>query len=93
MLSTWPLVGIWLCEATDPTRQGVDKEQHPVPGSQSLAFHAGHGRGAENRIGAPGWHLAQEIQEERAGGKRGAGWFPCRLSLVWALMNRDSLWF
>ena len=27
MLSTRPQVGIWLCEATDPTWQGVDKGQ------------------------------------------------------------------
>ena len=35
---------------------GVDKEQPPVSGSQSLASHAGYSRGAENRIGAPGRH-------------------------------------
>jgi hypothetical protein len=28
----------------------------PVSGSQSLESHAGYGRGAENRIGAPGQH-------------------------------------
>ena len=27
MLSTWPRVGIWLCEATDPTQRVVDKGQ------------------------------------------------------------------
>ena len=27
MLSTWPWVGIWLCEATDPTQRGMDKGQ------------------------------------------------------------------
>jgi hypothetical protein len=47
MLSTRPWVGIWLCEAQD-------KGQPLVPGSQSLASHAGYGRGAKNRIGAPG---------------------------------------
>jgi hypothetical protein len=60
-LSTRPQVGIWLCEATDPTRQGVDKGQPPVPGSQSLASHAGYGGEAENRIGAP------EIRKEGRG--------------------------
>ena len=30
MLSTWPQVGIWLCEATDPTQQWGDKGQ-PLP--------------------------------------------------------------
>lgn len=49
-------VGIWLCEVIDPTRQGVDKGQAPVPGSQSLASHAGYGRGVEIRIGASGRH-------------------------------------
>ena len=29
MLFTQPWVGIWLCEATDPTWQGVDKGQPP----------------------------------------------------------------
>ena len=29
-ISTWPQVGIWLCEATDPTWWGVDKGQPPV---------------------------------------------------------------
>ena len=37
-----------------PPGRGVDKGQPLVPGSQSLASHAGHGRGAENRIGALG---------------------------------------
>jgi hypothetical protein len=61
MLSTRPRVGIWLCEATDPTRRGVDKGQSPVPGSQSLASHAGYGRGVENRIESLG------IREEGRG--------------------------
>jgi hypothetical protein len=51
MLSTKPRVGIWLCQATDPTQRGVDKGKPPVPGSQSLASHTGYGRGAENRMG------------------------------------------
>ena len=54
MLSTWPRVGIWLCEATDPTRRRVDKGQPLVPDSQSPASHTGYGGGAENRIGALG---------------------------------------
>ena len=54
--TTWPRVGIWLCEATDPTQSGVDKRQPPVPGSQSPASHAGYSGGAENRIEAPGQH-------------------------------------
>ena len=29
MLSTQPWVSIWLCETTDPTRQGLDKGQPP----------------------------------------------------------------
>jgi hypothetical protein len=32
--STWPQVGIWLCEATDPTQWVVDKGQPQVPRSQ-----------------------------------------------------------
>ena len=54
MLSMWPRVSIWLCEATNTTWQGVDKEQPLVPGSQPPASHAGYGRVAENRIGALG---------------------------------------
>ena len=27
MLSMWPQMGIWLCEATDPTQWVVDKGQ------------------------------------------------------------------
>jgi hypothetical protein len=54
MLSTWTQMGIWLCEATDPTQQGLDKGQPPVPGSWSLGSHSGYGRGAVNRIGTPG---------------------------------------
>jgi hypothetical protein len=76
-LSTRPRMGIWLCEATDPAWQGVDKGQLLVPGSQSLASHAGYDRGAENRIGAPGRHSAPEIREEGRG-KVGTGWFPRR---------------
>jgi hypothetical protein len=55
-ISMRPRVGIWLCEATDPTRWGLDRGQPPVPGSQSLASHAGYSREAENRIGAPERH-------------------------------------
>jgi hypothetical protein len=89
--ATRPWLGIWLCEATDPTQRGVDKRQLPVPRSQSQASHAGYSRGAENWIGVPGWHLAPVISGQRAGG---AGWFPRRwVSLVRALMHRDSLWF
>ena len=54
--STWPWVGIWLCEATDFTWQGVDKGQLPVPGSQSQASHTQYSREAENKIGALGQH-------------------------------------
>jgi hypothetical protein len=32
MLSTWTQVGIWLCEATVPTWQGVDNGQPPYQG-------------------------------------------------------------
>ena len=73
MLSMWPRVSIWLCEATNPTWQRVDKEQPLVPGSQPPASHAGYGRGAENRIGALGWHLSLEVWEERAGERRALG--------------------
>jgi hypothetical protein len=54
MLSKRSLVGVWLCEATDTTRWGVDKWQPPIPGSQSLESHAEYSRGAENRIGPQG---------------------------------------
>jgi hypothetical protein len=33
LLSTLPWVGVWLCEATDPTLRVVDKGQPQVPGS------------------------------------------------------------
>ena len=56
MLSIRPQVGIWLCEATDPTRQVVDKGQPQVPGSQAPASHAEYGGVAENKIGALGQH-------------------------------------
>jgi hypothetical protein len=93
-LSMQPWVGIWLCEATDPTWQGVDKGQPPIPVSQSLASHAGYGRGADNRIEAPGQTLSPGDKWRECRGKRGAGCFPRRqVSLVRALMNRDSLWF
>ena len=70
MLFTQPWVGIWLCEATDPTWQGVDKGQPPVTGSQSLASHAGYSRGAENRLGAPGRHSGPWRYGKRAEGER-----------------------
>jgi hypothetical protein len=73
-----PQVGIWLCEATDPSWLGVDKGQNPVPDSQSLASHTGYGRGAKNRIGSPGWHSSPEVREERAEEGGGTGWFPPR---------------
>ena len=31
-LSTWPQVGVWLCEATEPSSQWVDKGQSEVSG-------------------------------------------------------------
>jgi hypothetical protein len=68
-------MGIWLCEATDPIWQGVDKGQPLVPGSQSLASHAGYGRGAEKRIGDPGWYSALEGKGREVRGKGGIGWF------------------
>jgi hypothetical protein len=34
MLSTGPQVGIWLCEATDPTQRGVNKGQPRYQGPQ-----------------------------------------------------------
>ena len=69
-LSTRPRVGIWLCEATDPTWQGVDKGQ---PLYQSLASHTGCGRGAENRIGAEGWHSWPWKYGKRAEGEGALG--------------------
>ena len=44
--------------------------QGAVPGSQSLASHAGYGRGAENRIGAPGRHSSPRRCGKRAEGER-----------------------
>jgi hypothetical protein len=66
-LSMRPQVGIWQCEATDPTRQGGRQGEPLVPGSQSLASHTGYSRGAENRIGTPGVALGPRD------GKRGQG--------------------
>jgi hypothetical protein len=68
-----PPVGIWLCKATDTTRQGVDKGQPLVPGSQSLASYAGYGRGAENRIGVPGKRKKERSAEEGPTGSSHAG--------------------
>jgi hypothetical protein len=81
MLSTWPQVCIWLCQATDPTQRVVDMGQPQVPGSHSPASHTGYSREAENRIGVSGLHLALKIREEGRG-RGDTGWFPCR---------RDSL--
>jgi hypothetical protein len=50
----------------------VDKGQPQVPGSQPPALHARYSRGAENRIEAPGWHLAPKIREEER--ERGRCW-------------------
>ena len=87
------LVGIWLCEAGDPTRSWVDKGQPLVPGSQAPASHARYSKGAENRIGAAGQHSGHRGESKR-GQERGGLRFPHRrVSLVQALMNRDSLWF
>ncbi|AXQ73441.1 hypothetical protein AWY89_10855 [Pasteurella multocida subsp. multocida] len=47
-LEGYSTMGIWLCESTDPTQQGVGKGQLLVPGSQSPASHTGYDRGAEN---------------------------------------------
>ena len=60
-------MGIWLCEATNHTGLGVDKGQPFLPGSLSLTPHTGYSRGAENRIGALGWHEAPEIREKGMG--------------------------
>ena len=64
-----PLTPIW---------QGVDKGQPQVPGSQPPAFYAGYGRGAENRIGAPGWYSAPGMK--RGEGRGGGRW----MVLMWA---------
>jgi hypothetical protein len=70
-------VGVWLCEATDPTWWVVDKGQPQVPGSQPPASHAGYCRGAENRqIGAPGQPLAPGMKKGKGRRRGGAGWFP-----------------
>jgi hypothetical protein len=77
-----------------PHTVGSEQGVAAVPGSQSPASHTGYGRGAENRIGAPGQHSALEGKGREISGRGVAEWFPHRqLSLVWALMNRDSLWF
>ena len=68
-LSMRPRVGIWLFEATDPTWQVVDKGQPLVPGSQPPASHSGYSRGAENRIGATGRHLAPGMKREEGWGE------------------------
>ena len=60
----------WLCEGTVPIGQVVDKGQPQILGSQPPASHAGYGREAENRIGAPGKHLALRIM---GGESRGVG--------------------
>ena len=65
--------GIWLCQATDPTRQVVDKGQPQVPGSQPPVSHAGYGRGSENRIGAPGAALCPGDKGREVRG-RGGRW-------------------
>ena len=66
-LSTWPQVGFWLCEATEPfgggegwvdgqgAVQGLWASQRPeIAGSQSPASHTGYCGSVENRMGAPG---------------------------------------
>jgi hypothetical protein len=47
-----------------------NNRQPQVPGSQPLASHAGYGRGAENRIGAPGQHSGPREEGE----VMGRGW-------------------
>ena len=71
MLSTWSGVDIWLMKPLTPHGVGVDKEQSPVPGSQSPASHAGYSRGAENRIGALGWQSAPERKGREVRGREG----------------------
>ena len=70
----------------------VHKAQPLVPSSQSLVSLAGYSREAENRIRAPGWHLAPEIGEDWAGGKKGgAGWISHRQeSLVWSMAGAEE---
>jgi hypothetical protein len=70
-------VGIWLREATDPTWQGLDNGQPPVPGSQSLASHTGYDRVAENRIAA----LGPRDKWREGRGKEGSWVVPTQVSV------------
>jgi hypothetical protein len=90
-LSTQPWMGIWLCEATDPTWRGGG-EQGAAPGTRfsvSGILHWIRQRSwKQNR--SPRATLSPQRYRKRAEGNR----FPQRWeSLVWDLMNRDSLWF
>ena len=51
----------------------VDKGQLQVPGSQSLASHAGYSRGAENRIGPLGGTRPMEEGRRGQGERRALG--------------------
>jgi hypothetical protein len=44
MLSTWPLVGIWLCEATDPSWQGGQGAAPDTMGPKATLSSLGRGR-------------------------------------------------
>jgi hypothetical protein len=76
-------VGIWLCEATDPTHGGWGGGQGapPDPGSQSLASHSGDSGGAENRIGATGITLGPGGEKKSGQGERGCWVVPTQVSV------------
>jgi hypothetical protein len=80
-------VGIWLCEATDPTQWRVDKGQPPVPGSQSLVSHTGYGR--ELRTDEGPWNDTLGPRDTERG-QRERCFHTGEKSLVRALMNRDN---
>jgi hypothetical protein len=90
-LSTRPRVNIWLCEATDPTRQGGG--QGAAPGTRfsvsGIPCWIWQRSWEQNR--GPWTTLSPEGKGREVRGRRGAGWFPYRwASLVWSVAGAQE---
>jgi hypothetical protein len=86
MLSTLPWLGVWLCEATDPSSS--DGGQEAVLGSRfpasGIPYTTGHQGRDGNRMGDPGAAQSAPEPKGREGRGRGCWVVPtCPWSILW----------
>jgi hypothetical protein len=97
-LSTWPQVGVWLCEAMDPSSGGDGQgaglgTRFPASG---IPYTDGHHRRVENRMRSPGSGLiSPKAEGSRGQGDRGVLDGPSAGESPWSsmwLQPRKTFW-